>query len=286
MNKNRKNIRDISFMSKKNGKVIMVHSVIAREVARLLENDDRVEHYDTDVPLEKVAEKIDTTGLRDAYLTIGWKTDFAIHLADERVVIIEVETRENLQKKVKPVYVWSISAIIILIVRVALYCLKINDAWEIIASVVETLNLVSIIILTQKTADIEEKQYCLQASKSANVIARMNANDFEEALLDHAQKFAIKLDIYNKGNDVATDIEIVVNEQKFVTIEFIAPSETKQILLGIVDYENNSIELLTGEKIALDKTNKARVIYHKVECRSGHWFLAVKIGTPLTITPK
>lgn len=99
MNKNRKNIRDISFMSKKNGKVIMVHSVIAREVARLLENDDRVEHYDTDVPLEKVAEKIDTTGLRDTYLTIGWKTDFAIHLADERVVIIEVETRENLQKK-------------------------------------------------------------------------------------------------------------------------------------------------------------------------------------------
>lgn len=193
---------------------------------------------------------------------------------------------KHFKRKVKPVYVWSISAIIILIVRVALYCLKINDAWEIIASVVETLNLVSIIILTQKTADIEEKQYCLQASKSANVIARMNANDFEEALLDHAQKFAIKLDIYNKGNDVATDIEIVVNEQKFVTIEFIAPSETKQILLGIVDYENNRIGLLTGEKIALDKTNKARVIYHKVECRSGHWFLAVKIGTPLTITPK
>lgn len=45
MNKNRKNIRDISFMSKKNGRVIMVHSVIAREVARLLENDDRVEHF-------------------------------------------------------------------------------------------------------------------------------------------------------------------------------------------------------------------------------------------------
>lgn len=82
---------------------------------------------------------------------------------------------KHFKRKVKPVYVWSISAIIILIVRVALYCLKINDAWEIIASVVETLNLVSIIILTQKTADIEEKQYCLQASKSANVIARMNA---------------------------------------------------------------------------------------------------------------
>lgn len=99
MNKNRKNIRDISFMSKKNGKVIMVHSVIAREVARLLEIDDRVKHYDTDVPLEKVVEKIDTTGLRDAYLTIGWKTDFAIHLVEERVVIVEVETRENLEKK-------------------------------------------------------------------------------------------------------------------------------------------------------------------------------------------
>lgn len=99
MNKNRKNIRDISFMSKKNGKVIMVHSVIAREVARLLEIDDRVKYYDTDVQLEKVVEKIDTTGLRDAYLTIGWKTDFAIHLVDERVVIVEVETRENLEKK-------------------------------------------------------------------------------------------------------------------------------------------------------------------------------------------
>ena len=66
---------------------------------RLLENDDRVEHYDTDVPLEKVAEKIDATGLRDAYLTIGWKTDFMIYLIDERIVIVEVETRENLEKK-------------------------------------------------------------------------------------------------------------------------------------------------------------------------------------------
>lgn len=99
MNKNRKNIRDISFMSKKNGRVIMVHSVIAREVARLLEIDERVDHYDTDVPLEKVAEKIDATGIRDAYLTIGWKTDFMIYLIDERIVIVEVETRENLEKK-------------------------------------------------------------------------------------------------------------------------------------------------------------------------------------------
>lgn len=66
---------------------------------------------------------------------------------------------KHFKRKVKPVYVWSISAIIILIVRVALYCLKINDAWEIIASVVETLNLVSIIILTQGngfTFDLED----------------------------------------------------------------------------------------------------------------------------------
>ena len=99
MNKTRKNIRDISFMSKKNGKVIMVHNVIARQVARLLEIDDRVERYETDVPLEALMERVDPIGIRDTYLEMEWKTDFVIFLEDSRTVVIEVETRANLEKK-------------------------------------------------------------------------------------------------------------------------------------------------------------------------------------------
>ena len=99
MNKLQKNIRDISFMSKKNGKVIVVHNVIARQVARLLEIDDRVERYDTDVPLEALVERVDPMGIRDTYLETEWKTDFVIFLVDSRAVVIEVETRDNLEKK-------------------------------------------------------------------------------------------------------------------------------------------------------------------------------------------
>lgn len=86
-------------MSKKNGKVIMVHNVIARQVARLLEVDDRVERYDTDVSLEALIERVDPIGIRDTYLEMEWKTDFVIFLEDSRTVIIEVETRDNLEKK-------------------------------------------------------------------------------------------------------------------------------------------------------------------------------------------
>ena len=99
MNKLRKNIRDISFMSKKNGKVIVIHNVIARQVARLLEIDDRVERYDTDVQLETLAERVGPMGIRDTYLETEWKTDFVIFLVDSRAVVIEVETRDNLEKK-------------------------------------------------------------------------------------------------------------------------------------------------------------------------------------------
>ena len=99
MNKLRKNIRDISLMSKKNGKVVVVHNAIARQVAKLLEIDDRVERYDTDVPLDALMERVDPIGIRDTYLEMEWKTDFVIFLSDGRTVIIEVEARENLEKK-------------------------------------------------------------------------------------------------------------------------------------------------------------------------------------------
>lgn len=57
----------ISFLSSKNGKVVTVHSALARQVAKSLETDSRVFSYQVDVPLTNVPETISVLGLRDAF---------------------------------------------------------------------------------------------------------------------------------------------------------------------------------------------------------------------------
>ena len=57
----------ISFLSSKNGKVVTVHSALARQVAKRLETDSRVFSYQVDVPLTNVPETISVLGLRDAF---------------------------------------------------------------------------------------------------------------------------------------------------------------------------------------------------------------------------
>lgn len=57
----------ISFLSSKNGKVVTVHSALARQVAKRLETDSRVFSYQVDVSLTNVPETISVLGLRDAF---------------------------------------------------------------------------------------------------------------------------------------------------------------------------------------------------------------------------
>ena len=67
MTKKNQSQRDISFLSGKNGKVVTVHSALARQVAKSLETDNRVFSYQVDVPLTNVPETISVLGLRDAF---------------------------------------------------------------------------------------------------------------------------------------------------------------------------------------------------------------------------
>ena len=67
MTKKNQSQRDISFLSSKNGKVVTVHSALARQVAKSLETDNRVFSYQVDVPLTNVPETFSVLGLRDAF---------------------------------------------------------------------------------------------------------------------------------------------------------------------------------------------------------------------------
>ena len=69
MTKKNQSQRDISFLSGKNGKVVTVHSALARQVAKCLETDSRVFSYQVDVPLTNIPETISVVGLRETYLT-------------------------------------------------------------------------------------------------------------------------------------------------------------------------------------------------------------------------
>lgn len=99
MTKKNQSQRDISFLSSKNGKVVTVHSALARQVAKSLETDSRVFSYQVDVPLTNIPETISVVGLREAYLTTEWVVDFLVSVESGRVIAIDVASEEELEKK-------------------------------------------------------------------------------------------------------------------------------------------------------------------------------------------
>lgn len=99
MTKKNQSQRDISFLSSKNGKVVTVHSALARQVAKSLETDSRVFSYQVDVPLTNIPETISVVGLRETYLTTEWVVDFLVSVESGRVIAIDVASEEELEKK-------------------------------------------------------------------------------------------------------------------------------------------------------------------------------------------
>lgn len=99
MEKRDARMRDITFMSAKNEALVTVHSAIARKFAKKLERDDRVVRYRTDVPLEKLKERLDVQNIRVAYVEEEWQTDFMVYFEDGCVMIYEVVDAESLKRK-------------------------------------------------------------------------------------------------------------------------------------------------------------------------------------------
>lgn len=100
MNKSGGKWRDITFRSDKNQSVVCVHSKEAREYARILENDPKVETYEVNVPLDMERyQYVNTIDIRKSYFEIAWTTDFVIHYVSGNFGIREIMVEAGLSKK-------------------------------------------------------------------------------------------------------------------------------------------------------------------------------------------
>lgn len=99
MEKKNAKTREITFKSSKNSELRMVHNRTARNYAECLERDNKVESYRTNVPLVSLAEYANMLGIRPAYQSEQWTTDFVVSGADGSVMVAEISDEESLKRK-------------------------------------------------------------------------------------------------------------------------------------------------------------------------------------------
>lgn len=90
---------EIRLQSVKNNSVVIVHSQEARLFFKLLEDDDSILSYETNVPLADWQRKISSAGLRKVYMELEWTTDFVLSFADGHTGVRELVTKEQLTKR-------------------------------------------------------------------------------------------------------------------------------------------------------------------------------------------
>ena len=88
--------RDIRFFSEKNDTMICVHTPLARDYAKWLEDQPWVERYETGVLLDaSQMDHVSRVDIRSSYFETAWASDFLITLADGRKEIREVQLRKR-----------------------------------------------------------------------------------------------------------------------------------------------------------------------------------------------
>jgi hypothetical protein len=137
----------------------------------------------------------------------------------------------------------------------------------------------AIIVLTKKTANIEEKQFQLLTNKKANVIIRHNVNLLEEMTLEGKMKAPIKIDISNCGNDTATNIAISINRIEIPQISFLLPNEIKSVYIGMVDISNHKITLVTGYEFPIEKSNTLHMNIQEIKNTNNKLIIPIAITT-------
>lgn len=187
---------------------------------------------------------------------------------------IKTLTKNNdLQKYVKWIYI----TMFIIIIRIFLNAH--NNLLKIIYDSIQITNIFAVIVLTQKTADIEEKQFQLLTNKKANVIIRHNVNFLEEMILEGKMKAPIKIDISNCGNDTATNIAISINKIEIPQISFLLPNEIKSVYIGMVDISNHKITLITGHEFPIEKSNTLHMNIQEIKNANNKWIIPIIITT-------
>lgn len=187
---------------------------------------------------------------------------------------IKTLTKNNdLQKYVKWIYI----TMFIIIIRIFLNAH--NNLLKIIYDSIQITNIFAVIVLTQKTADIEEKQFQLLTNKKANIIIRHNVNLMEEMTLEGKSKAPIKIDISNCGNDTATNIAISINRIEIPQISFLLPNEIKSVYIGMVDISNHKITLVTGYEFPIEKSNALHMNIQEIKNTNNKWIIPIIITT-------
>lgn len=92
--------RDIRFRSEKNQKVVCVHSAMAREYARVLEQNPEVVSYEACYALDQERyQYVDPVDIRKDYFKVEWTTDFVVYFSNGRMGIREIVTESMLEKR-------------------------------------------------------------------------------------------------------------------------------------------------------------------------------------------
>lgn len=157
---------------------------------------------------------------------------------------------------------------------------------KIVYDTIQITYIFAIIVLTKKTANIEEKQanieekqFQLLTNKKANVIIRHNVNFLEEMILEGKMKAPIKIDISNCGNDTATNIAISINKIEIPQISFLLPNEIKSVYIGMVDISNHKITLVTGHEFPIEKSNTLHMNIQEIKNANNKWIIPIIITT-------
>lgn len=100
MQKQGKQTRVFRFYSEKNKAMCSVHSVVARDYTKWLEEREDVRGYEADIAWDTAfLVRIDRVDIRGSYLKTDWQSDFRLYFADGHIGIREMMHKEKLQER-------------------------------------------------------------------------------------------------------------------------------------------------------------------------------------------
>ncbi len=110
----------------------------------------------------------------------------------------------------------------------------------------EAVNYIAIILLTLLALIYAIKSYKYQSKESYDILCRLN-------VLDKAANgnFVCGLEVYNNGNKVAKNIELLFENKHIVYIDYIKPEETFKFPVGLYSQSINGTTHNTGAHMTL-----------------------------------
>lgn len=152
----------------------------------------------------------------------------------------------------------------------------------------EIIYYVAFIILTWLIVRYARKTYILQSNKEFQLLCKVCV--MEETL--GASEFHYALEIYNYGNDVASQIDVVIEDEQVTSIDFIKPNESYIYPLGSVGqmlncnrvWPNQGGELTRGTPIKVQLTANQKTYTFNMNTDLLYEYRGVAMGTLRDVT--